>query len=107
MKKTLSFIAAACLFCCCLCGAALAETQDVYEELDGILDTISGLDGDVSTEQTARIIAQLEDLDFSKAEESGGLTGSMVSSMAAAAGPNSANTTSKRSFCIHLASNLS
>ena len=78
MKKTLSFIAAACLFCCCLCGAALAETQDVYEELDGILDTISGLDGDVSTEQTARIIAQLEDLDFSKAEESGGLTGSMV-----------------------------
>lgn len=78
MKKTLSFIAAACLFCCCLCGAALAETQDVYEELDGILDTISGLDGDISAEQTALIIAQLEDLDLSATEESGGLTGSMV-----------------------------
>lgn len=78
-EKTLSFIVAACLLCCCcLCGAALAQTQDVYEEFDGILDAISGLDGDISTEQTALIIAQLEALDFSAAEESSGLTGSMV-----------------------------
>lgn len=55
-EKTLSFIVAACLLCCCLCGAALAQTQDVYEEFDGILDAISGLDGDISTEQTALIL---------------------------------------------------
>lgn len=56
-EKTLSFIVAACLLCCCcLCGAALAQTQDVYEEFDGILDAISGLDGDISAEQAALIL---------------------------------------------------
>lgn len=79
MKKALFLIIAACLLCACLGSAALADTQDVYEELDEIFDTIAGLDGEPSAEQTALIIAQLEGLDFSTAEESGGLTGSMVS----------------------------
>lgn len=51
----------------------------MYGELDEIFDTIAGLDGEPSAEQTALIIAQLEGLDFAPAEESGGLTGSMVS----------------------------